>query len=104
MKFRAIASTLMLALIIAACGTTQQGQTVTPNEVTNHPEVLVTHLKGDVNTKEEDFGLEQGSNALFTYLTSSRSSGVGRQDLYRDQVSIAQMRSGSYGNFTNIAE
>lgn len=93
---------LSLCLILTACASSHQGPILREDQVKNHPEVRVRHLEGDLNTTEDDFALIQGPEGSYTYLTSNRSGGAGRQDLYYARAPLTAILTNQYGNFTSV--
>lgn len=91
---------LLLVLICFAygCGSSSQNAvTLQPNQVTDHPEVVVTRLPQGVNTTDDDFGLVQGPAGQYAILTSNRSNGAGRQDLFRSNTSLGNIKEDPTG-------
>jgi outer membrane protein OmpA-like peptidoglycan-associated protein len=98
------ASLFALALTIFAVGCASSNrQPLTPDQVPHHPEVVVTDLPEGVNTTKNDFGLLGGGNTA--YLTSTRPSGKGRQDLFRSAHSLYDLgQTHSVSTFSSISE
>ncbi|HWF44016.1 MAG TPA: OmpA family protein [Candidatus Kapabacteria bacterium] len=95
---------LLLAIVFSACAASHQGAILSENQVKHHPEVVVAHLGGDVNTSSDDFALVPGPAGLYSYLTSDRSGGAGRQDLYVARVPLSAIQANQSGNFNSIRE
>ena len=99
MKYSAL---LPIALLLSACAASHQGPILSAGQVKNHPEVVVNHLGGDLNTSSDDFGLIQGPDGAYSYLTSDRSGGAGRQDLYEARIPLAALPTNESGSFISI--
>lgn len=82
-----------LAVLSGCAGSNESAVTVRRDQVQDHPEVVVTRLPEGVNTKQDDFGLVQGPAGRYAFLTSDRSTGEGRQDLFRSNVPLASIRA-----------
>lgn len=75
---------IALSFLAAACAAHREiGERLDPSRTPRHPEVRVTRLPEGINTRDDDFALILGPEQAYSYLTSTRSSGSGRQDLYR---------------------
>ncbi|HET6510585.1 MAG TPA: OmpA family protein [Candidatus Kapabacteria bacterium] len=85
----------LVAVLLCAYGcasSSQNATTVRRDQVQNHAEVVVTRLPEGVNTVDDDFGLFQGPGGQYAILTSDRGTGAGRQDLFRSNTSLGQIK------------
>lgn len=93
LTFVRLIAAFSLILVAGCAGSNQNAVTLRRDQVQDHPEVIVTRLPEGVNTKDDDFGLVQGPAGRYAFLTSDRSTGEGRQDLFRSNVPLATIKS-----------
>lgn len=89
------AFTLMLCI---GCAASKQGPIVSSDQVKHHSEVVVKHLPEGINSKDDDFALMIGSQQIYAYLTSDRSGGQGRQDVYRTSKPFTTIEEAAKNN------
>ena len=92
---------LLLALAIQSCASSYHGPIVASDQVKHHDEVVVAHLPAPLNSSEDDFDLQVLASEPLSYFTSTRSTGVGRQDVYRIPTETLHQ---PVGNVTSIRE
>jgi len=101
MRIRLLYS-LLAALFIAGCASSNQGPILRNDQVKTRTEVIVKHLPENINSSGDDFGLVIGTQNLYAYFTSDRASGTGRQDLYRAANPFSVFEEAARGN--NVQE
>lgn len=92
---------LAVLLAVAGCASTYQGPIVGTDQVRAHNEVLVKRLPVPLNSSEDDFDLQVLRARPEAYFTSTRESGVGRQDVYHIGVGAINEPE---GNVISVAE
>jgi outer membrane protein OmpA-like peptidoglycan-associated protein len=92
----------VLAMLVVGCASSHQGAILLSEQVPHHPEVKIERLPSEINSTEDDFGIVQAGGK--TYITSDRSSGKGRQDLFYANAELGSITHNSHVQVQSLAE